>query len=133
MAAVCCGAWTSYCSGFSCGAHALDGWASAVAAQRLTSCGLWALEHGLMVVAHGLSCSVACEVFLDQGLNLCLLRWPADCYPLCHQESSRIKIFKHQFFHLCFGVCNSYSAELLCKFSEGKKAFEMFSTEPDAM
>ena len=86
-----------------------------------------------MVVAHGLSCSVACEIFLDQGLNPCLLRWPADYYPLCHQKSPRIKIFKHQFFHLCFGVCNNYSAELLYKFSEGKKAFEMFSIEPDAM
>ena len=36
-------------------------------------------EHGLLgcmgsvVVAHGLSCSKSCGVFLDQGLNLCLI------------------------------------------------------------
>ena len=30
---------------------------------------------GSVVVAHGLSCSVACGVFLDQGLNLCPLHW----------------------------------------------------------
>ena len=37
-----------YCDGFSCGAQALGAWAS-------------------VVVAHGLSCSVACEISLDQG------------------------------------------------------------------
>ena len=31
-----------------------------------------------VVVAHGLSCSAACGIFLDQGLNLCLLHWQAD-------------------------------------------------------
>ena len=41
-------------------------WASVVAAS-----GLW--STGLKVVAHGLSCSAACGIFLDQGLNLCLL------------------------------------------------------------
>ena len=29
-------------------------------------------------VAHGLSCSTACGIFLDQGLNLCPLLWQAD-------------------------------------------------------
>ena len=28
---------------------------------------------GSVVVVHGLSCSAACGIFLDQGLNLCLL------------------------------------------------------------
>ena len=42
------------------------------------------VEHGLksarasVVVALGLSCSTACGLFLDQGLNLCSLRWQAD-------------------------------------------------------
>ena len=30
---------------------------------------------GLVVVAHGLSCPVACGIFSDQGLNLCPLHW----------------------------------------------------------
>ena len=33
----------------------------------------------------GLSCSVACGIFPDQGWNLCLLHWQADCLPLSHQ------------------------------------------------
>ena len=31
-----------------------------------------------VVVAHGLSCSAACGIFLDQGSNPCLLHWQAD-------------------------------------------------------
>ena len=33
---------------------------------------------GLIVVAHRLSCPVACGIFLDQGSDLCPLRWQAD-------------------------------------------------------
>ena len=36
-------------------------------------------------MAHGLSYSLAFEVFPDQGLNLCLLHWQADSLPLSHQ------------------------------------------------
>ena len=36
--------------------------------------GTWAS----VVVAHRLSGSSACEIFQDQGLNLCPLHWPAD-------------------------------------------------------
>ena len=39
-----------------------------------------------VMVAHGLSCSLAHGVFPDQGPNLCLL--DVDSYPLCHQGSS---------------------------------------------
>ena len=41
-------------------------------------------EHGALgarasvVVAHGLSCSVACGIFPDQGSNTCSLHWQAD-------------------------------------------------------
>ena len=43
-----CGARASHCGGFSCcGARALGAWASVVVAPRLSSCGLWALEHRL--------------------------------------------------------------------------------------
>ena len=59
------GAWASYYSGFSCcGAQALGSQASAVVAQ-------------------GLSCSVGCGIFLDQGSN----PWQADSYPVHHQGS----------------------------------------------
>ena len=30
------------------------------------------------VVAHGLSCSAACDIFPDQVLNLCPLHWQTD-------------------------------------------------------
>ena len=44
-------------------------------------------RSGSVVVAHGLSCSVACGIFPDQGLNPCPLHWQGDSQPLCHQES----------------------------------------------
>ena len=40
---------------------------------------------GSVVVAHGLSCSVACGIFPDQGSNPCPLHWQADSQPLRHQ------------------------------------------------
>ena len=36
-------------------------------------------------MAHGLSCSVACGIFWDQGLNLSLLNWQANSLPLSHE------------------------------------------------
>ena len=42
---------------------------------------------GSVVMAHGLSCSAACGIFLDWGSNLCPLHWQADSYPLHHQGS----------------------------------------------
>ena len=42
---------------------------------------------GSVVVAHGPSCSVACEILPDQGSNLCPLHWQADSQPLRHQGS----------------------------------------------
>ena len=43
-----CGAWASYCGGFSCcGAQALGAQASVVVAHGLSSCGLRALERRL--------------------------------------------------------------------------------------
>ena len=42
---------------------------------------------GSVVVAHGLSCSAACGIFPDQGLNPSPLHWQADSYPLCHQRN----------------------------------------------
>ena len=35
----------------------------------------------------GLSCSAACGIFLEQGLNPCLLHWQVDSLLLSHQGS----------------------------------------------
>ena len=42
---------------------------------------------GSVIVAHGPSCSTACGIFPDQGLNPCPLHRQADSQPLRHQES----------------------------------------------
>ena len=52
--------------------------ASLVAEQGLQVHGLQELQHsGSGVVVHGLSCPEGCEIFLDQGLDPCLLQWQA--------------------------------------------------------
>ena len=38
----------------------------------------WEARAGSVVVAHGLSCSTACEIFSDQGSNPCPLHWQVD-------------------------------------------------------
>ena len=52
------------------------------------------LEHWLWstgsVLVHGLSCSLACTIFLDQVWNLCLLPWQADSLPLSHQGKTHL-------------------------------------------
>ena len=69
---LCCCVRASHCGGFSCcRARALGAWASVVVAHRLYSA-------GSVVVVHGLSCSVACGIFPDQGSNPCPLHWQAD-------------------------------------------------------
>ena len=42
---------------------------------------------GSVAVAHGPSCSAACGIFPDQGLNPCPLHWQADSQQLRHQGS----------------------------------------------
>ena len=65
--------------------------ASLVVETGYSSCGTWGQQLGLLqstgttVAAHGLSCSAACGIFLDQGSNLCLLQ--VDSLPLSHQGS----------------------------------------------
>ena len=78
-----CGAWASHFGGFSyCRAWAKESmgerelgrkraWASAVIARRLYSA-------GSVIVAHRLSWSLACGIFLDQELNLCPLHCKVD-------------------------------------------------------
>ena len=53
---------------------------------------------GSVPVAHGPSCSVACEIFPDQGSNLCPLHWQADSQPLHHQGSSSAPLLEETVF-----------------------------------
>ena len=47
-----CSAWASHCSGLSCcGAQAPGSLTSVLATHELSSCSLWALEHGLSPIA----------------------------------------------------------------------------------
>ena len=66
--------------------------------QAFASCGEWGLlcrgtgapgTWASVVVAHGLHCSEACGILLDQGSNLCALHCQADSYPLYHQGSPK--------------------------------------------
>ena len=60
---------------------------------------------GLPVVVLGLSCSMVCGIFLDQGLNVCLLHWQEDSLPLSHQGSPRYNLdnefINPNFFIIC--------------------------------
>ena len=54
--------------------------------------GLWGT--GYIVAAHWLSCSPACRILLDQGLNPCLLHWQVESLPLSHQGSPKPSFFR---------------------------------------
>ena len=58
-------------------------WTSTVAVPGLRG-------TGSTVVRHRLSCSEACEIFPDQGSNLCLLHWQVYSLPLSHQGSPQM-------------------------------------------
>ena len=61
-----CSVWASHCSGFCwCEAWALAAQASVLGARGLTSCSSWALDIGSTAVAHRLTCSEACGIFLE--------------------------------------------------------------------
>ena len=90
----------------SCGSWALGHRGSAVVALGLlgtraqqlwlsgfSSCGSRALEHGSAVVVSRLSCSMACGVFPDQGLNPHTMYWQVDSLPLDNQGSSPPPLF----------------------------------------
>ena len=52
----------------------------------------------------GLSCPLACGIFLDQGLNLCSLHWQVHFYPLCHQGSPYFLMFRHGFINFFLNI-----------------------------
>ena len=87
-------------------------------ARGLSSCGSWALEHGLTVVADGLGGSIACGIFPDQGSNLCLLHKQAASLPLSHQESPAINKINIYIFLIIAGLSwwlSGKEAACLCR------------------
>ena len=57
-------------------------------------CAAQTLGHmSSVLMAHGLSCAVAHEIFLDQGSNPWPLHWQVDSLPLSHQGSLRALVF----------------------------------------
>ena len=78
------------CKGLSLAAG--SGGYSPVAMRRLLIAVASLVEHWLqstdsVIVAHGLGCSAACGIFLDQGSNPCLQHWQVDSLTLSHQGS----------------------------------------------
>ena len=69
----------------SCGGQLLLAASLVVEHEGSRACGLQ--SAGSVVVAHGLSCPVACGIFLDQASKLSPLHWQAVSYPLDHQGS----------------------------------------------
>ena len=90
-----CGARASHCSGFSCGgAQALGMWASVAAACA-----------GSVVVVHGISCSTACGIFPDQGLNLCPLHWQAEFLTTAPPGKTFSRFFFLIFLFIIYLLC----------------------------
>ena len=85
----CGGAWALYmgCAAVSWRGRSCSGARALGAGGELGSVavapGFW--SPGSVVVAHRLSCSLVCAIFLDQALNPPLLRWQAGSFPLSHQ------------------------------------------------
>ena len=85
----CCADFSLVAASRGCSPVAIHGLLSAVASlQQTMDSGLE--STGSVVVTHGLSCSEACGIFPDQGLNLHLLHWQADSSPLSHQGSPSV-------------------------------------------
>ena len=82
-----CGLRAAHCGRFSPGAGTVGLRSSVVAARGSVVSAPRLQNTGPPALAHRLSCSVACVIFLDRGSNPCLLHWQAPG-KLSHQESS---------------------------------------------
>ena len=78
------------------GGQSAEGWERQAGSERLGCCDLafssWA-ERGLQgasVVVHGLSCSAACGIFLDQGSNPCPPHWQEASN---HQTTREVQLY----------------------------------------
>ena len=70
-----------------------------------------ALGVKISVAGHRLSCSVACGIFPDQGLNSCPLNWHVHSYSVCYQGSPTISVFtlKNHVVPPCSVSCQRHS------------------------
>ena len=93
-----------HCGGFSCCR------AQALGLVGFSRCGSQAVEQGQVNSCRAwLRCSTVCEIFPDQGLKPCLLRWQVTSLPLIHQGSPLITL--------------NTSVKVLLTFWETKAAF----------
>ena len=85
------------------GLHCCAGFSLVVVHGLLIAAASPVAEQGLkrtgsIVVVHGFSCSAACGILPDQGLNLRLLHWQVDSLPLSHRESPPVFLDLHGSF-----------------------------------
>ena len=103
------GARSSQSAGFSCfGAWVVGYVGSAVMTPRLQS-------TGSTVMVHGLSCSMACGFFPDQGSNKWLLHWQTDSLPLSHQGSPQLLFLNCLLFLSILSVFTSCLFKFCCQ------------------
>ena len=84
----------------------------------------WVLRHvSTVAVAHGLSCTKACEIFPDKGSSPCPLPWQADSYPLDHQGSPCcfVLFFKWRNLHVFQKSRKQMIDKMLCFMENGRK------------
>ena len=92
-----CSAWASHCGGF---------------------CLLQSM--GSIVVAHRLNCSAEYGIFLNQGLNPCLLHQQADSLPLGHQGNPLLQFWDISAAHIFWFSCYHTNLCGFKKYSQSK-------------
>ena len=111
-----------HCGGFyCCGAQALGSAGISICSTWAQKLQLRALEHSLNSCSARLSCSLACQIFPDQGLKPCLLRWQENSLALSYQGIlvsilSKKSNLTHTFLdlsHLIFSECEGLRIQCL--------------------
>ena len=74
--------------------HRHGTWPAVVQHVDLVTAAFRLQSVGLVAVVHRLSCFTKCGVFLKQRLNLYLLHWQVDFYPLYHQGRTCFILFE---------------------------------------
>ena len=90
---------------------------------------------GSVAVAHGLSCSGACGIFLAQGSNPCLLHRQADSLPLSLQRSPflRFRWRRQEGSGLTAGLSSGLQQPLACPWAFGTHAVRLRTPASDTV